>query len=327
VREDSSTWRWRHSSFLCRSATEMRSLRLDALFAALFVANVNPAYAQFPAAPEFQQTLDVGITDPVTLDVDLSKGDVVIGYRLDGQVFVSVWAKDASGHGLSDEFLKTHLVVKQDGSHVAIRDAFESSAVAVSNVSYRIDVPYRTEVNSAVRGVGKQQVIGVTGPVTLSTNLGDIDVTFVRFAPVRATTIKGKITCTRVLSLSAETGEGSITLLEDGDSSAVVRKGLGRIEIAGARGTVTGVTDRGDLHIKAIPHGNWDFKSTSGNIRIELPPKSNFKFDASAPQGEFSIERDDMQEPPAYAHEIHQQVNGGGKLVHALSASGNIIVQ
>jgi hypothetical protein len=312
---------------LSQPTAETHGLRWRALFAILSLASASHVFAQFPEAPTFQQTLEVAIADPVTLDVDLSQGDVVIGYRLDGRIFVSAWAEDASGHRLSEEILKTHLFVMQHGNHVAIRDAFESSAGAVSKVSYRIDVPYRTEVNSAVRGVGKQQVIGVTGPATLSTNIGDIDVTFVRFAPVRVTTIKGKITCTHVLSLSAETGEGSITLLEDGDSSAVVSKGLGRVEIAGARGTVTAVTDRGDLHIKAVPRGNWDLRSTSGNIQIELPPRSNFELDAGAPQGEFSIERDDMQEAPAHAHEIHQRINGGGKLVHALSANGNIVVQ
>ena len=164
-------------------------------------------------------------------------------------------------------------------------------------------------------------------PATVVTGVGDIDATYVRPGLLRAQTGKGKISCTRVSHLEVESGSGNITLMESGRSKATVKKGFGRIEVAGARGAFTGATDKGDIHIKAVPWDDWQLTSNSGNILIELPSKAKFETDFSTKPGEISVERAGMEKPAPDAREYRQQVNGGGRSVRALSAAGNILIE
>jgi len=293
-----------------------------ATLAALFAPGV--LTAAFGQGPMFQRVLTLDIKDPLLLDITLSKGDVNIRYSREGQVTISGFAKNSADKSAAEQFFKNGLVITQDKTHVTIRSA---PNVPDSAVGIEIDVPYRTQVNSVVAGAGSQKLIGVTGPARLKSGEGDIDVTFVRLGPVEVQTGKGKISCTRTIQVSAETGEGNISLLENGPSKAVVKKGPGRIEVGGARGPVEAITDKGVLHIKAIPQGDWQLNSISGNIRIELPPKFNFEIAANSLSGSISIEREGMQQPEGNLHEFRQVVNGGGKHIQAHSVSGNITIE
>ncbi|HEY6927215.1 MAG TPA: DUF4097 family beta strand repeat-containing protein, partial [Steroidobacteraceae bacterium] len=191
----------------------------------------------------------------------------------------------------------------------------------------RIDVPYRTEVDSRVSGVGNQILTGVYGPARLLSGAGDISAQYVRFALLDAKTGKGNISCTRCFGVNAETGEGNITLMEDGNSKAVVKSGRGRIEVGGVNGTFDGSTDAGMLHIKAVPSDDWQLRSNSGTIRIELPPEAKFEIDAHSDSGEVAVEREDLQNPENDAHQLHQQVHGGGKHITVRSVKGSISIE
>jgi DUF4097 and DUF4098 domain-containing protein YvlB len=167
----------------------------------------------------------------------------------------------------------------------------------------------------------------VYGPAKLETQFGDIDATFVRFAPVQARTQKGNISCIRAFGVDAETGAGNISLQETGNSKIAVKSGRGKIEITGARGTVDGSTDAGSLHIRAVLRDDWRLNSRSGSIRIELPKESKFEIDANSDSGEIDVERDDMERPESEIQHLHQQVNGGGKHIVAHSVKGSISVE
>lgn len=292
------------------------------------LANASLAFAQLPA---FQQTLWTGLKDPVILNVAISEGNISIGYSREGQVTIYASGKDMSGKELPEIFFKKRLVIQQKENQIWVQDsrsiAADDALDFLYSINYRIEVPYRTEVYSTVTGSGNQRLIGVTGPATLKSGAGDIEAMQVRLAPLQASTGKGNISCTRVLQVNAETTEGNIILIEDGTSKAVVKSGRGKIEVAGARGSFEGSTDAGSLHIKAVLHGDWQLKSASGNIRVELPPKSSFAVDASTHSGLISIERGDMQQPEAELRELHQQVNGGGKRIEARSVKGSIVLE
>lgn len=294
-----------------------------AAFAALLgFANSPVAFGQ---APVFHRMLAVGLKDPVVLDVSISKGDLTIEYNRDGVVSIYASGKDASGRSLTEDFLKSSLIIDKEENHITVRSS--ASVPDVKSMSYRIDVPFRTQVNSSALEMGNQKLIGITGPAKLESSVGNIDVTYVRFSQVQAITGKGNISCARVAQVFAETGRGNITLEEDGPSEAAVKKGLGRIEISGARGKINASTDGGDLHIKAVLTGNWQLKSVAGSIRIELPPRSYFEINAETTSGGISVERDDMHKPPAESHQLHDQVNGGGTHIEAQTISGNIYIQ
>jgi hypothetical protein len=277
----------------------------------------------------FQRAFATSINEPVTLSVAVSGGSVTIGYSRDDEVDIYASGKDAGGKDLPAEFFQNKLLIEQKENSVSIREipGVGSLLGSLYSIDYRIDVPYRTEIDSTVFGTGNQTLEGVYGPATLVSGAGDIDAKYVRFAPVEARTGKGNISCTRCFAVNAETGEGNITLLEDGNSKARVKSGRGRIEIGGARGAIDASTQAGALHIKAVPSDDWQLQSGSGNIRLELPPQAKFEIEAGSDSGEINIERDDMQKPEGEAHHLHEQVNGGGKHILIRSDKGSISIE
>jgi len=323
-------------------------LTLGFSFAIVAASLGGAAYATEPVSL-FQRTLSTDLKDPVTLSVSLSRGNVEIGYARDDEVAIYASGQDASGKYLPQDFFEKSLVIDQKDNHVSIRDSPgpdsllidqkdnhvsrrdspgpDSLLSALYTINYRIEVPYRTEVESTVSGIGNQILTGVYGPARLVSGAGDISAQYVRFALLEAKTGKGNISCTRCFGVNAETGEGNITLMENGSSKATVKTGRGRIEVAGARGTFDGSTDAGMLHIKAVPSDDWQLRSNSGTIRVELPPEAKFEIDAHSDSGEVAVEREDMQKPDTDAHQLHQQVNGGGKHITAGSIKGSISIE
>jgi putative adhesin len=309
--------------------TVSRMGRVIACFAIATGAMAYNGVASVEEVPVFQHTLVTSIIEPTTLTVVLSSGNVNIGYSRDDQVAIYASGKEASGKNLPVEYFKSKLVIEQKDNHVSIREAegVPSLLGSLSSINYRIDVPYRTAVDSTISGTGDQTLAGVYGPAKLVSGTGDINAKYVRFAPVYANTGKGNISCSRDFEVNAETGDGNITLLEDRNSKAVVRSGHGKIDIGGARGTVAGSTDTGSIHIKAVLWDDWQLKSGSGSIHIELPPKSKFELEASSDSGEIDVEREDLEKPQAQIHRLHQQVNGGGKHITVHSAKGSIFIE
>jgi DUF4097 and DUF4098 domain-containing protein YvlB len=237
------------------------------------------------------------------------------------------------------------LTIEQNGNHVRIRHvAHFAYPEAGINVSYRIDVPYRTEVSSRVNH-GNQTFSGIMGPVKAITSKGDVKASYISKGlqaqteqgnlslqvigeRVEARTGNGNITCERIAQgVNAETGDGDVTLIVVGPSTATVKQGAGRINVSGARGRLTGSTHAGELHVRAIPHDDWQLNSASGNITLELPPTSRFELDASTDSGELQFDRSDLGKPDAEARHFHEKVNRGGKRIDAHSASGRIVIR
>lgn len=277
----------------------------------------------------FQSTLDTGIKDPVSLSVAVSSGNVSISYRRDDQLSVSVSGKDAGGKYLSEEYLKKNLVIERKDNHITVRDSLGVPSLlgSLNTIDYQIDVPYRTQVDSIVSGTGNQTVAGVFGPARLTSGVGNIEASYVRFAPLYAHTGKGNISCSRCFQVDASTDAGNINLTENGYSKAVVKSGRGKIDVSGARAGVDAEVDAGTLHIKAILWDDWQLKSSSGIIRIEVPAGAKFEVDASSESGEVSADREDMPKPQDEVHQLHQQVNGGGKHITARSSKGSIFIE
>lgn len=327
-------------------ATGGRSLKRVAWFALValgVLTEVHPSMAQ--GSPEFHRTLTVTLAQPVMIDIEVSNGDLELLYGRDGQVSISGVAKGPASTIVDDNFFSRTLTVDQQGNHLIIRHAPNPSSAAASvSVAYRIDVPYRTEVITRLTR-GNQKISGILGPVRAAANSGDIKASYVSLGlqaqtekgnldiqvigeHVEATVGRGNISCTRVpQGVSAETGDGDITLMVVGPSTATVKNGSGRIDVGGARGRLTGSTAEGDLHVKAIPHDDWQLSSASGNVRLEFLPVARLELAASTTAGEFQIDRDDMAKPGPDLHRFEQKVNGGGKRIEVHTESGRIVIR
>ncbi len=296
---------------------------------------------------EIRRTFAVSVAQPLILDIEVDTGDLQILYGRDGQVSLSGFAKAFAGVKLDDHFFASVLSIDQQGNDLRIRQvpnlASSDSAKGIS-VRYRIDVPYRTEVTARVKH-GDLNISGILGPVKATGGKGDIKVSYISKAVqvqteqgnldlqvigerVEATTASGNIVCARTAQgVNAETGDGDIDLMAIGPSEARVTRGNGRIDVGGASGRFVGSTNAGDLHIRAVPRGDWQLHSASGNIRVELPPAAKFEFDAATQSGKVLVDRDDIARPDEEIRHIHDQVNGGGKLIEAQSEAGTIMIR
>jgi hypothetical protein len=314
-----------------------------ALVAFASLSEVSGSFAQERA--EFHRTLMVASAQPVTLEVQVSSGDLQILYGRDGQVSISAVAKASGDPRLDDNFFSRVLTIDQKENHLSVLHDPNAAYPEVGiSVLYRIDVPYRTEVISRLNS-GHQKISGIMGPVKAAVRSGDIKANYITKGlqaevdtgnldiqvvgeRVEARAGRGNISCTRVpQGVSAETGDGDITLMVVGPSTAQIKNGHGRIDVGGARGSFTGSTDEGDLHVKASPHDHWQLSSTSGNVRLEFPPGAKLELEASTIAGEFQIDRDDMAKSGPDLHRFEQKVNGGGKRIEVHTRSGKIVIR
>jgi hypothetical protein len=307
------------------------------------VACIQNSFAQVTS--EIRRTLTITSTEPLALDVEVPSGDLQILYGREGQVSISGVARASADAKLDDNFFPAVLIIEQEGNHLTIRHvpspAYSEDGI---RVLYRIDVPYRTAVASRLDR-GKQNISGILGPVKAATGKGDIKASYVSKGlqaqvdngnldlqvigeHVEAKTGRGNISCTRITQgVSAEAGDGDITLMVVGPSTATVKKGAGRIDVGGARGSLIGSTDEGDIRVKAIPHDDWHLNSVSGNIRVELPPAAKFELDATTNAGDVLVARQDIAKPDVAVPHLHQQVNGGGKRIDARTNAGTIVIR
>src|SRR5450432_1218732 len=128
---------------------------------------------------QVHRTLTVTMSEPLTLEVDVSRGDVEILYGRDGQMSISGVARASANSSLDDNFFSSVLSVEQVGNRVTVRHvpnlAHGEEGV---KVVYRIDVPYRTQLTSRVNQ-GKQTISGIMGPVKATTGNGDIKASYI----------------------------------------------------------------------------------------------------------------------------------------------------
>jgi hypothetical protein len=335
----------KHSSFPhpIGKALLARRIAWFALVAFALLIEVPGSLAQVTA--EFHRTLPVASAQPVTLYVEVTDGDLQIVYGRDGQVSISAIARTAGDARLDDNFFSKVLTIDQRENHLSVLHA-DNADYPESGISvlYRIDVPYRTDMISRLRR-GHQNISGIMGPVKAVVKSGDIKADYITKGlqaevdngnldiqvigeHVEARAGRGNISCARVpQGVSAETGDGDISLMLVGPSSAQVKNGRGRIEVGAAKGSLTASTAEGNLHVKAIPHDDWQLSSSSGNVWLEFPPASTLELEASTATGEFQIDRDDIAKLGPDVHRFEQRVNGGGKRIEVHTGSGKIVIQ
>jgi hypothetical protein len=320
--------------------TAMRSHLLTGSPLLLLLSLVTFATQAYGQAPDlFNRTLMV--SGAVTLDATLSRGNLTIMEGRDDRVVITAWVRNIRSQ--PDNPARLPLAVEQDGSHIRLSYVNDPAVKepAKLDIAVRIEAPHKTEVTSSI-GKGDLTMVGIDGPVKAVTTTGNTSISYTLnhvsaqlgtgdleieavSGRVRAVVSNGNISCTRVPEgVSVEVGEGDINLRVVGPSEARVRKGGGRIYIGGAKSTLVAVTDNGDLHVKAVPHRDWQLSSGSGNIRLELPPTAGFEIDAVTKTGRISVKRQDFD--TAATNELMQKVNGGGTRIQVRSETGNIVI-
>jgi len=305
------------------------------------VASMQLASAQ--SRREFHRVFEVSLAEPVILDLELSRASLEIAYGREGQVSITASTNNENSKALNEDPFSNRLIVAMNGNHLEVHDGPDVLAGADSNVAYRIDVPYRTEVRSFVQR-GSETINGVAGPVEVRTQDGNIMVSYVSQqvsartesgnidvqvigGRVEARANRGDISCVRApQGVDVETNDGDISLAVVGPSRAAVPRGNGGIKAGGIWGSFTASTAAGELYVRAVPHSDWQLSSASGGVRIELPPEAKFEIDASTSSGEFMVKRNDLDAPEKQSHHFTWKVNGGGAHIQVHTDSGMISI-
>jgi len=299
------------------------------------------ACLQRGSSQEIRRTFAVSLSDPVSLHVELDQGDLQIGYARDGEITLTVVATDNSEAKPDTASLAEQFRVDTANNHVELRHGPVSSPGVT--LTYRIDVPYRTEVSASVE-YGKAKISGIMGPVNVQLGIGDVQLSHISLdgkayarmgdlsfdvvgGRIEARTEQGNIVCQRAFQgINAETGYGDISLAVVGASAAIVRSGGGRIDAVGVRGPLLASASSGEVFVKAIPHDDWQVSSISGTVRLQLPHGSGFDLDVATKSGELIITRNDLKNPNIGVRHINQKANGGGKRIEVRTESGRIVV-
>ncbi len=274
---------------------------------------------------DFKRSFEVPFTDHIALDVAIPEGDVNIAFLHAGELTVSATARSDDDKPVPADFFENSLKVEREGNRIQVRFIPNPRYLKRDfKITYNIDVPNAIEVASSVEN-GRQTVSGVTGPVKLSSGSGDIKAYYIA-TTLEAKTGSGNISVIRTGGAAkVETGAGNINLKDIGPGSvATVKKGTGRIEMDGVSGSFTAATAAGELDVKGGVYGDWELKSSSGNIRILVSREFKYDIDALTRSGQLAVHNEDIDAQGKDVREFHQKINGGGKIVRARTETGNI---
>lgn len=294
---------------------------------------------------EYHRALQVSNEEPVKLHIEIARADLQVLYDRDGEVSIHAVALATGDAELDQDYFGSTLSIQQTGNDVTVRHQVGAVRSETNpKIRFRINVPYRTEVHTSLED-GTQTLRGLLGPVDARSRKGDIQASYISKEvhaevergnldlqvigePVVAKVGVGSISAQRLeKGIQAETNDGDITLMVVGSSTARVTSGTGRIEVGGARGTLTLSTDTGDLRVQAVPHSDWQLQSRLGTIRLTLPEKFSAELEVSSDSGELQVERDDILRDEKNPNLISGRIGAGGKLIAAHTEKGRIVIR
>jgi hypothetical protein len=298
--------------------------------------------AMGPAASgSFDRTLTVKA--PIRLEISNASGDVSVTGSADGKVHVHANVRASSwGYDSPDKRLHDFLAnppVEQRGDTVRIGGELRRRSNIT--VTYVIEVPHDTEINSTVLS-GAQTILNVRGPVKADAASGSIRVEHID-RETQLNTLSGTIHADNIgEDLRASSASGSVVASNiKGDvrisalsGATQISKPGGRVEASSASGVVEVQDANGDVrahaasgHIKVEgnPAANsyWDVNTVSGVVQLGVPTNANFHLSAQAVSGEIKADIPIVIEEQS-KHSLRARVGNGGGRVEVHTVSGQI---
>ena len=311
-------------------------------FAQLLLLAATAVFAGCASGPAVSGNFEKSYTvsGPIRLELSNASGDVSITGSGDGKVHVSATVQ-ASGMGMDDT--KTRLretlsnpPIEQIGDTIRIgRDVARLRNVSIS---YKIEVPRNTEVNTSI-AAGAQTIRNVHGPVKAQAASGSIRVDHIdRYAQlntasgtltasdvgddVRANSVSGNVAVSKIkgdVDISALAGTIEASQV-GGRTSAETMSGS--IDVQGATNDVKARSASGRVNVQGNPAANsyWELKTVSGSVQINVPSNANFHLTAGASTGEIRTDIPIViEEQDKHSLRAHVGTNGGRVEIHTTS--------
>ncbi len=292
----------------------------------------------------FDRSLDV--SSPIRLELSNVAGDVTIVGSADGKVHVhgdvrvAGFGAGSSQSRLDDIVANPPVELKGD----TLRIGKETARLHHASISYTIEVPRDTEVNSSSVS-GSQSVRNVRGPVQASSISGTVrgqdigrEVKLSSISgtvsadncgdDVRATSVSGSVTVTNAKGdVLAHSVSGNVEVKNPG-GRVDTQSASGSVEVRDSNGDVKAHAKSGHVTVQGNPTGNsyWDLKTASGSVDIAVPASASFHLSAGAVTGQIRAQVPIMIEEQG-KHSLRAHMGDGGGRVEIHTVSGSIEVQ
>ncbi len=232
--------------------------------------------------------------------------------------------------------------VEQKGD--TIRIGKDISRTHNVSISYVIEVPHDTEVNTSVAS-GSQTILNVRGPVKVNSASGSIRVDHID-RQTQLTTLSGSIDAQNIGDdLRASSASGSVTVAKvKGDVRISALSGTtqisgpggrvdadtasGTVEVQGATRDVKAHAASGRVDVQGNPSESsyWDLKTVSGVVELGVPSSANFHLTAEAVSGQIKTDVPIVIEEQG-KHSLRARMGNGGGRVEVHTISGEIRVR
>jgi DUF4097 and DUF4098 domain-containing protein YvlB len=254
--------------------------------------------------------------------------------------------------------------IEQNGSVIRIGHNPDGDHPRNISISYDVIVPADTRLRSQ-NGSGGQTIEGIRGPVDVATGSGNLEISRVS-GEVKARSGSGHIRAEGVQGgLQAHAGSGAITgrdiagpvsvmagsgnitlerrsganagaspraggstlVPQAGAVNTDVQTGSGNVDVSGVQGQLRARSGSGSIRVDGNPTAEWSLNTSSGSIRLRLPPQAAFDFRGHTSSGRISMNHPLTVQGTVGPRGIEGKVGKGGPLVNARTASGSIEVQ
>jgi DUF4097 and DUF4098 domain-containing protein YvlB len=312
---------------------------ISALVAAIAGCNAGPA-----ATGKFERTYTVA--DPLRLELSNTAGDVTILPSTDDKVHIRAEVR-ASGFGFDNPQKRlddtvSNPPVEQRGN--TIRVGKDSSHLRNLAITYAIEIPHATEVNTNVIA-GALTIRGLKGPIKANAVSGSIRVEQIELdaqlssasgtvsvadigGDARVSSASGSVSVANVkgdVRVSAIAGEIQISqpaARVEADTTT------GSVDIRGAHSNVKARAVAGRISIEGDP-GNgsyWDLKTVSGGVQLFVPDSASFHLTAEALSGEIRADIPIVLEEQG-RHSLRAHVGSGAGRIEIHTTSGEIRIR
>jgi DUF4097 and DUF4098 domain-containing protein YvlB len=312
----------------------------------LVVCVAAPSAALAQRVP-FERTMD--ISAPATLDVSTVRGKIEIVAGPAGRISVAGAATVRVGWDVppnAEEIARRVAAappIEQVGNSVRLRIPTERDAQRAVTVSYRVEVPPETRVQTAsnsgetsIRGVtatvevrtqsGAIDLGGLSGTVQISTGSGAVTAGEIS-GPLSVTTTSSSLNGSRLRSsFRARTKSGDIDATFDGNGDVDVETGSSAITLRGVRGGLMVKSQSGRVTVQGTPTAAWVATTSSSSVSFELTKGHGFEVDAESRSGSVAL-ADARLSGSVTKRSAKGTVDGGGPLVRVRSGSGAIRIE
>lgn len=314
--------------------------------AVLLVWVAAPSAALAQRVP-FERTINVSA--PATLDVSTVRGKIEVVAGPAGRILVAGaatvrvgWNVPANAAEIARQVAASP-PIEQVGNSVRLRIPTQPDAQRAVTVSYRVEVPADTRVQTASNS-GETSVHGVTATVDVRTQSGAIDLNGLSgtvqistgsgavtageiSGPLAVTTTSSSFSGSRLRSsFRARTQSGNIDATFDGSGDVDVETGSSAITLRGVRGGLTAKTQSGRVTVQGTPTADWVATTSSSSVSFDLPKGQGFELDAASRSGSVTLAGASVS-GSVTKRAAQGAVDGGGPLVRVRSGSGAIRIQ